>query len=86
MSPLAQELYEYEKGSFKAYPSNKALWSFYSHHTLKILPKDEVCVRVMLNHIINRYLVIEVLLALKQGWIEISAPAEVERLLLEQNK
>ena len=87
LSPSNTELYHYDKGLFEAYPENHqhSLWSFWTHHTLKVISTDAVPVAVGLNGDASRYHVLEVLPEPK-GWTEITTPTEVERLYLERNK
>ena len=55
LSPQQNKLYKYEHGNFKAYPADASLLTFYTHHTLKVLPPDSVLVEVELNKTNNRY-------------------------------
>ncbi len=86
LSPQQNELYKYEHGNFKAYPADASLSTFYTHHTLKVLPPDSVLVEVELNKTNDRYRIKSVLPKPKHTWQDITTPSEMETTLLAQNK
>jgi len=55
LSPQQTELYQYEQGNFKACPADSNISTFYTHHTLKVLPPDAVLVDVELDPTNGRY-------------------------------
>ena len=86
LSPAQSEIYQYELGNFKAFPAAESLWSFHPHHTLKVLPKDVVLVRVGYSREYDRYLVLEVLPRPQSSWKTITKASDVEELLITRNK
>jgi len=55
LSPQQNELYQYKNGNFKAYPAESNISTFYTHHTLKVVPPDSVLVEVELDSTNGRY-------------------------------
>ena len=85
-SEQQNELYQYEKGSFKAYQptSEGSAHTFKTHHTLKILPPDVILVTT--RHYNDHIQITGVLANPVHTWRDIMKPSEMERLLLERNR
>ena len=86
LSPQQNKLYQYEHGNFKAYPADSPILTFYTHHTLKVLPPDALLVEVELDTTNERYHIKSVLPKPKHTWRDVTTPSEVETMLLAQNK
>ena len=80
------ELYQYEKGSFKAYqPTTGGTGdTFKTHHTLKILPPDAVTVTA--RQYSDYIQITGVVDTPVHTWKNITTPVEMERLLLDRNQ
>ena len=86
LSPQQNELYQYEHGSFKAYPADSIISTFYTYHTLKVLPTDAVLVDVELDSTNGRYHSKSILPKPEHTWRDVTIPSEMEITLLTQNK
>jgi hypothetical protein len=88
LSPQQNELYQYEHEGFKAYPADSIISTFYTFHTLKVLPTDAVLVDidVELNSTNGRYHSKSILPKPEHTWRNVTIPSEMEITLLTQNK
>ena len=85
-SEQQNELYQYERGNFKAYPptTEGTAHTFKTHHTLKVLPPDAILVNTERNT--KSIQITGVIPNPTQTWRDVTTPSEMERLLLERNK
>jgi hypothetical protein len=74
------------RGTLKPTPpiSEGKAHTFKTHHTLKVLPPDEILVMVQLDN--KHQQITGVLLKPTHTWKDIMTPNEMEKLLLEKNK
>ena len=83
-SPKYDELYHFDEGVFEAYPS-RGDNSFFTHHTLKVLPDDAELVEVAVDDD-NLLYITEVLPYPPTIWEDITSQERIEQCLLHRNK
>lgn len=84
-SPRYDELYHYDDGVFEAYPS-KGDDTFFTHHTLKVLPDDAELVEVDHDEETDSIIVSNQLPRPPVLWEDISSQELIEQHLLRRNK
>ena len=85
-SPKAHELYHFTEGVFEAYPSAQDS-TFFTHHSLKVLPEDDVSlVTVTTDPTTSRLVIDEILDKPQSLWREVTAPNEIEEWITMRNR
>ena len=84
-SPRYDELYHYDDGVFEAYPS-KGDESFFTHHTLKVLPDDVELVEVEQDDETDSIYVTQFLPGPDTIWEDVTSQDLIEQHLLRRNK
>ena len=85
-SSKAHELYHFTEGVFEAYPSAQDS-TFFTHHSLKMLPEDNVSLVTVTTDPHTQRLVIEDILDKPSTlWREVTAPNEIEEWITMRNQ
>ena len=84
-SPKYDELYHYDQGNFEAFPSTGEA-TFFTHHTLKVLPPDVELVKVELHATPPRWHIIEYLPRPPTFWEDVTSQQDIEQHLLRRNR
>ncbi len=81
LSPQQNELYQNKHGNFKAYPADSNISTFYTHHTLGVLPPNAVLVDIEFDTTNERYNIKSVLPKPEHTWRDLTTPSEMEILV-----
>ncbi len=79
------ELYHYDQGDFEAYPSTGEA-TFFTHHTLKVLPSDVELVNTELRGTPPRWHITDYLPRPLTFWEDVTSQQDIEQHLLRRNR